>query len=115
MNILITNANIYTVDPLQPRARAIAIANNRIVAVGSDAEINAIRLPDMQTLDLNGAFVVPGMIDAHLHLLWTGLAMMRSPMGFSPSSSNRSPTRAANTVPSSRAAYRMPLAIIGEE
>jgi len=77
MNILITNANIYTVDPLQPRARAIAIANNRIVAVGSDAEINAIRLPDMQTLDLNGAFVVPGMIDAHLHLLWTGLAMMR--------------------------------------
>ena len=77
MNIQITNANIYTVDPLQPRASAMAIANNRIVAVGSNAEINAIHLPDMQTLDLNGAFVLPGMIDAHLHLLWTGLAMMR--------------------------------------
>jgi predicted amidohydrolase YtcJ len=77
MNILITNANIYTVDPLQPRASAIAIANDRIVAVGSDAEIGAICLPGAQTLDLNGAFVVPGMIDAHLHLMWTGLAMMR--------------------------------------
>jgi predicted amidohydrolase YtcJ len=75
MNILITNANLYTVNPAQPRASAIAIANDRIVAVGSDDEINAVHLPNAQHLDLNGAFVAPGFIDAHLHLGMTGLAM----------------------------------------
>ena len=75
MNILITNANIYTVNPAQPRASAIAIANDRIVAVGSDDDINAISLPGAQHLDLNGAFVAPGFIDAHLHLEMTGMMM----------------------------------------
>jgi predicted amidohydrolase YtcJ len=75
MNIQITNANIYTVNPAQPRASAIAIANDRIVAVGSDDDINAISLPGAQHLDLNGAFVAPGFIDAHLHLEMTGMMM----------------------------------------
>ena len=77
MSYIFTNGNIYTVNPNQPRASAIAIANDRIVAIGSDAEIKAIHLPDAQHIDLNGAFVMPGMIDAHLHLEWTGLAMKR--------------------------------------
>jgi predicted amidohydrolase YtcJ len=77
MNLLITNANIYTVNPAQPRASAIAIANDRILAVGSDDDINAIHLPNAQRLDLNGAFVAPGFIDAHLHLGMTGMAMQQ--------------------------------------
>lgn len=77
MSYIFTNGNIYTVNPNQPRASAIAIANDRIVAIGSDAEIKAIHIPDAQHIDLNGAFVMPGMIDAHLHLEWTGLAMKR--------------------------------------
>ena len=77
MNTLLTNANLYTMNPAQPRASAIAIANDRIVAVGSDDEINAIHLPNAQHLNLNGAFVTPGLIDAHLHLQWTGMAMLR--------------------------------------
>ncbi|MCL4507143.1 MAG: amidohydrolase [Chloroflexi bacterium] len=77
MNVLITNANVYTVDPAQPRATAIAIANDRIVAVGSDAEIDAVRLPGAARFDMRGAFILPGMIDAHLHLMWTGMAMQR--------------------------------------
>ncbi len=75
MNLILHNANIYTVNPAQPRATAIAIANDRIVAVGSDAEIDAVRLPNAQRVNLAGAFVMPGMIDAHLHLEWTGLGM----------------------------------------
>ncbi len=75
MNLIIYNANIYTVNPAQPRATALAIANDRIVAVGSDAEIDAVRLPNAQRVNLAGAFVMPGMIDAHLHLQWTGLGM----------------------------------------
>ena len=77
MNILITHANIYTVNPAQPRASAIAIANNRILAVGNDQDIEAIRLPHAAHVNLNGAFVLPGFIDAHLHLLFTGLSMQR--------------------------------------
>lgn len=77
MNLILCNASIYTVNPAQPRATAIAIANDRIVAVGSDAEIDAVRLPGAQRVNLAGAFVMPGMIDAHLHLQWSGLAMQR--------------------------------------
>lgn len=77
MNLLLTNARVYTVDPRRPRASAIAIAGNRILAVGSDDEIAGIHLPDMQRLDMRGAFVLPGLIDAHLHLEYTGLALQR--------------------------------------
>lgn len=85
MNVLLKNAVIYTVDPRQPRATAIAIANDRIVAVGSNADIDAVHLPGAQTIDMNGAFIVPGMMDAHLHLLWTGLTMMRIAIHEAPS------------------------------
>lgn len=76
MNLLLTNANIYTVNPRQPRVTAIAIANDRIVAVGTDAEIDGVRLPNMQRVDLGGAFVLPGLIDSHLHLQHTAMAML---------------------------------------
>ncbi|MCS7061353.1 MAG: amidohydrolase [Anaerolineae bacterium] len=77
MNLILYNANIYTVNPAQPRATALAVANDRILAVGHDAEIRAVQLPNAQHVDLEGAFVMPGMIDAHLHLQWSGLEMRR--------------------------------------
>ncbi|MFN4293037.1 MAG: amidohydrolase [Thermoflexales bacterium] len=85
MNLLLTNARVYTVNPRQPRASAIAIAGNRILAVGSEDEIADIRLPAMQRLDLNGAFVLPGLIDAHLHLEQTGFALQRVNVDEAPS------------------------------
>ncbi len=75
MNILLTNAKIYTSNPKQPRASAIAIANDRIVAVGSDSDVANISLPNLQRVNMNGAFVTPGLIDAHLHLEKAGFAM----------------------------------------
>jgi hypothetical protein len=77
MNYILTNANVYTVDAAQPRATAIAIAHNRIVAVGTDAQVANVALPNAQRIDMRGAFITPGLIDAHLHLEWTGLAMQR--------------------------------------
>jgi predicted amidohydrolase YtcJ len=77
MNFILHNAIVYTVDPRQPRASAIAIANDRIVAVGSDADVDAVRLPGARRIDLGGAFVLPGLVDAHLHLMWTGLGMQQ--------------------------------------
>lgn len=77
MSYILTNGNIYTVNPKQPRASAMAVVHDRIVAIGSDEEIKAIHVPNAKHIDLKGAFVMPGMIDAHLHLEWTGLAMKR--------------------------------------
>jgi hypothetical protein len=85
MNALLTNANVYTVNPAQPRATAIAIADNRILAVGNDDEISAITLPNAQRINLNSAFVLPGLIDAHVHLEHTGFAMQRVPVDEVPS------------------------------
>ena len=46
MNTILYNANIYTVNPAQPRATALAISHGRIVAVGSDSDVGNIVLPD---------------------------------------------------------------------
>lgn len=85
MNTILINAKVYTVNPAQPRATAIAIAGNRILAVGGDDDINAIRLPNAQRVDMHGAFVLPGLIDAHVHLEHTGFAMQRVPVDEVPS------------------------------
>ena len=77
MNWILTNGNVYTGNPAQPRAMALAIANGRILAVGSDDEIRAIHLPGAHQINLNGGFVLPGLTDAHVHLEWTGLALQR--------------------------------------
>jgi predicted amidohydrolase YtcJ len=47
---------------------AIAIADGKVLATGTDAEIKALAGPNTKTRDLNGAFVMPGLNDAHLHL-----------------------------------------------
>jgi len=76
-NRLLVNANVYTVNPRQPRATAIAIVGNRILAVGDEQAIGSLTLPAACREDLEGAFVLPGLIDAHVHLMQTGLAMQR--------------------------------------
>ncbi|HVJ26764.1 MAG TPA: amidohydrolase [Vicinamibacterales bacterium] len=70
--LILTNARIYTLDPSQPWAEAIAIDGARIVAVGSAAEIARRAGPTTRTLDLKGAFVSPGFNDAHVHIDSTG-------------------------------------------
>ncbi|MER5768778.1 amidohydrolase [Streptomyces sp. NPDC001985] len=65
----ITNANIVTMDPARPAARELGIWRGRIA--GLDEEVSA--LPARRLLDLGGATVLPGFIDSHVHLLWTGL------------------------------------------
>jgi len=66
------NANIYTVDPARPRAEALAVAGERIAAVGSLAEITRLKHPTTRTIDLHGATVLPGLIDAHGHMAGLG-------------------------------------------
>ena len=66
------NGNIYTVDPLQPGAQAMAIEDGRIIAIGGDEEILVLAEPSTKLINLNGRFVMPGFIDGHAHLLGVG-------------------------------------------
>lgn len=81
VDLVLRNADIATLDPLQPRAQAIAIAAGRIVALGSDAAIAHYIGKHTQVLDLHGAFVTPGFIEGHGHLLQTGESLMQINVG----------------------------------
>ncbi len=72
MNTILFNANVYTVNRKQPRATALAIANDKIIAVGKDVDIKSVKLPASKLIDMKGAFIMPGLIDAHVHLQMSG-------------------------------------------
>jgi len=71
-DLVLTNGKIITVDERFTIAQAVAIAGDRIVAVGSNDEINRRAGPSTRRIDLRGRSVVPGLIDNHLHLLRAG-------------------------------------------
>jgi predicted amidohydrolase YtcJ len=70
--LILVNGRIHTVDDRTPTATAVAIRDGRFVAVGSDEEIRALAGAATRIEDLQGAAVVPGLIDAHNHLQTTG-------------------------------------------
>ncbi len=67
-DLIIHNARILTMDDESPRAEAIAIAGNRILAVGSDAEILPLAKAGARIVDAGGATVLPGFNEAHMHI-----------------------------------------------
>jgi len=77
--ILFINGNIYTnlhTAPKEGRPQAIAVRDGRIFALGSNAEILALRHRQTEVVDLGGHFVMPGFNDAHLHLAAGGLQLL---------------------------------------
>jgi predicted amidohydrolase YtcJ len=64
---IIYNAKIFTVNPRQPRAQALAIFGDRILATGPNAEILDLAGLLTQKIDMQGHTIVPGFIDAHSH------------------------------------------------
>ena len=70
---LILNGRIATLNPRQPGATAIAIKGERILAVGSDAQLNAFRGPATRVIDAARRTIVPGLNDAHTHFIRGGL------------------------------------------
>ena len=69
---VIVNGNILTMDTGKPRAEAVAVKDGLILAVGSNTEIEALKGPGTETLDLMGIALIPGFIEAHTHLLYVG-------------------------------------------
>jgi predicted amidohydrolase YtcJ len=70
--LIITNAVVYTVDKQHPRAEALAVIGDRIVAVGSLAEIDSWRGPQTKMIDAGGKLLLPGFNDAHVHFISGG-------------------------------------------
>ena len=64
---ILHNANVITVDADFSSADAVAIADRRFVAVGSNDDIRVLAGPDTRMIDLQGRTVVPGLADGHLH------------------------------------------------
>ena len=75
--VLYHDAVVHTVDNEQPTASAFVVDGGRFVAVGDVADLLAT-FPDAERRSLGGAVVVPGLIDAHAHLLKLGRSLLRA-------------------------------------
>jgi predicted amidohydrolase YtcJ len=76
-DLVLINGHIYTVDNARPVVSALAVRDGRILFVGSDAEARALATATTMIVDLRGATVVPGITDAHAHLLGLGNTLQR--------------------------------------
>ena len=77
---VLLNGRVLTVDPAFSTAEAIAVSGGRITAVGATGEIRALAGPGTAIEDLAGMTVLPGLIDAHNHLLLTSQVLQQVPL-----------------------------------
>ena len=73
-DLVLYNANIHTQDAQHPRAQAIIIRDNTIIAVGDNSLMQRLS-SNAHMIDLGGRCVIPGLIDAHLHAEWIALGL----------------------------------------
>ena len=74
-DLIVTNAKIWTVDKSLPMAQAVAVLGDRIVAVGSNADVDAWRGPHTHVIDAGGKLLLPGFNDAHVHFVSGGMQL----------------------------------------
>jgi len=79
--LILRNGRIWTENPQQPEAEAVAIDGNLIMAVGSSATISKLAGPDCKVIDLGGRRVVPGFNDSHVHFLTGGDSLISVQLG----------------------------------
>jgi predicted amidohydrolase YtcJ len=73
-SLIIYNGPIYTLDPAWPRVQAIGIRDGRVISVGSEGKVQAAVGGRAEPINLRGRAVIPALTDAHVHLVWHGLA-----------------------------------------
>ncbi len=76
-DLILYNANVWTVNRAQPRAQAIATSGGRFLAIGSNDDVLALAAGRARKIDLGGNTVLPGFIDAHSHPAEAGLDHLR--------------------------------------
>jgi predicted amidohydrolase YtcJ len=77
VDFVVVNANVYTVDRDVPRAEAFAVVEGRFGTVGTNEAVRS-QHPNARVIDLGGLTVVPGLIDAHAHLMGLGTSMLQA-------------------------------------
>lgn len=75
VSLAITGARVWTGNPEQPWAEAVAVAGDRIALVGSDDDVAALLGPDTLRIDAAGGMLVPGFIDTHVHFAIGGSSL----------------------------------------
>jgi predicted amidohydrolase YtcJ len=75
--LILHNGNFHTIDGANPHAEAVAIADSRFLAVGSNSDVLHLATARTRKIDLGGKTVVPGFIDAHTHVASSGLRHLR--------------------------------------
>ena len=81
MDRIFYNGQIKTLDDQYPMVSAVAVKNGIVMAVGSDEEMKALAGPATEMVDLKGAFMCPGLIDSHMHLLLLSNKLRRTDIG----------------------------------
>ena len=76
-SLVILNANIITLNPKRPRAAAVPAQNDRIVAVGSNAEIRKHLGNGTRVINAKNKTLVPGLVDCHVHMTAFGFFLQR--------------------------------------
>ena len=71
-DLILSRGRVWTGNPLQPEAEAVAVIGDRIVAVGGTKEIEALAGPETRRIDLAGRRILAGFNDAHVHLFHGG-------------------------------------------
>src|SRR6202140_3493815 len=76
-DVIVTNARIYTVNPHQKWAEAIAVRGDKIIAVGDRQQIEALRGPATKVIDAGQRLLLPGFTDCHIHFMDGSLGLTR--------------------------------------
>lgn len=71
-NLIVHNANVLTQNHQQPNAEAFAVDQGKIIAVGSNKDVLALKQSNTKLIDANNRTVLPGFIDAHIHIWKVG-------------------------------------------
>ena len=80
-SLILVNAKLWTENPAQPTAQAVALDASRILAVGNNAAIRKLAGPDTRIIDLGGRLLLPGFNDSHVHFLIGGGSLITVHLG----------------------------------
>ena len=75
-DLVVINAIIWTGNSEQPNAESMVIKGDSIIAIGSNKQLSSYIESSKEVLDMKGAFITPGFIDSHVHLMMGGNALL---------------------------------------
>ncbi len=107
------HARVFTGDPQNPYAEAVAVRGDKIVAVGGLAEVVKASSPNAERIDLEGQSLFPGLIDSHSHSIEGGLGLISADASEKVSTLDQLPAFAADAKKSGRGMRGDILEILG--